>query len=103
MFILRNLSYSIKNIRSTSAVRKAMKTHAINNPRCAYCKRDKKIQVHHKLPVSFRPDLAAEPNNLISLCAKRCHLVIGHCGWWKSYNRQVDEVCKVTELIKPND
>jgi hypothetical protein len=50
--------------------------------------------VHHIIPVHVRPDLAADPDNLITLGASRCHLVIGHAGnWGKRYVRNVRELC----------
>jgi hypothetical protein len=38
--------------------------------------------------------MAADPDNLITLGASRCHLVVGHAGNWRErYVRNVRELC----------
>lgn len=39
---------------------------------CQRCKSKKDLQVHHKIPVSERPDLAADPTNVEIICVE-CH------------------------------
>jgi 5-methylcytosine-specific restriction endonuclease McrA len=96
MFEFRNPSYAISNVRRLPSVRKAMSTHRKENPRCAYCGRSEKVHVHHLVPVKARPDYAAFPWNLMTLCAKRCHITVGHMGNWKTYNKAAEEVCRIT-------
>ena len=96
MFEIRNPSYALSNIRSIPRVRRAMSKHRKENPRCAYCGRSEKVHVHHIVPVKNRPDYASFDWNLLTLCAKRCHLTIGHMGNWKTYNKQSEQVCEVS-------
>jgi 5-methylcytosine-specific restriction endonuclease McrA len=96
MFELRNPAYAIINVRSLASVRRAMATHRKEYPACAYCGRSKSVHVHHRIPVKDRPDYAAYPWNLLTLCAKRCHLTIGHMGNWKTYNKNAGDACAVS-------
>jgi hypothetical protein len=64
------------------------------NPKCEWDGCSDSVHVHHIIPVHVRPDLAAHPDNLITLGASRCHLVIGHAGNWRErYVRNVRELC----------
>ena len=93
-FWLRNDSISILGVRNTIAYRRAMKEYASLHPNCAFCGRSKDVDVHHKVPVSYAPELAADQSNMITLCRKpQCHLVVGHLGNFKNYNERVAEVC----------
>lgn len=58
---------------------------------CAACGSTKRLQVHHVLPFSNRPDLELEFSNLITLCmdVNECHFRIGHGGSFKHYNPNV--------------
>lgn len=56
---------------------------------CAVCGKRKKLQVHHKVPFSVRPDLELVESNLVTLC-DRCHLFIGHIGYFVSWNPSID-------------
>jgi hypothetical protein len=79
------------SIHSDYQVTKAKNHYRALHPRCAVCgaksciSNGNRNDVHHKLPVSYRPDLAATPSNLITLC-RRHHFWIGHAGSWRSYN-----------------
>ena len=65
------------------------------NKSCEWCGREKtRKHVHHLLPVSKFPDKAADKNNLMTLCAKRCHLSIGHAGNWKTYVEPARSLCE---------
>lgn len=69
--------------------------HLKKNPRCAACGGTKKVEVHHKLPFHLHPDLELDPKNLITLCEAKedgvnCHLLFGHLGSFKSFNRNVE-------------
>ena len=103
-YLLRNPNISAFNVRNTTAYRKALKNHIEKNPFCAYCGRKNKLDVHHKIPVSFAPELAADPTNLITLCRKpQCHLIVGHLGSWKTYNKEVEKVCNIVSISNEND
>ena len=91
-FVTRNPGYVIKHAREQYAVRKAILAHRKNNPVCAATGLTNRLEVHHLLPVSVRPDLAADSTNLITL-HKHAHLIIGHGGNYKSYVTNVKEVC----------
>ena len=58
---------------------------------CAACGGDKRIQVHHIIPVHIDPTFELDSNNLITLCMgkEECHLSIGHHGSWKDHNPNV--------------
>lgn len=98
-FLIRNPSISALNVRNSYSYRKALKNHLEKNPFCAYCGRNKKLDVHHKIPVSIAPELADNENNLITLCRKpSCHLIVGHMGSWKTYNKNVEETCNIVNI-----
>lgn len=65
------------------------KQHLKDNPNCAACGKDKKLEVHHIKPVHTHPDLELDPLNLITLCADPCHIIFGHLMDWKSWNTEV--------------
>jgi ribosomal protein L37AE/L43A len=84
----------LARIRSSKQVKAAMEEYRRKHPRCEWdgCSND--CHVHHIIPVHVRPDLAANPDNLITLGAARCHLVVGHAGSWGTrYVRNVRELC----------
>jgi len=62
-----------------------------SNPRCAACGAKNALEVHHIQPYHLFPSLELVAANLITLCegAGNCHLMFGHLGNWKSYNRDV--------------
>jgi 5-methylcytosine-specific restriction enzyme A len=75
--------------------------HIKENPTCAACGRDNKLEVHHIEPVHLNPDRELDPTNLITLCGDPCHLLFGHLMNFKSYNREVVQDCLVyLEKIK---
>lgn len=71
------------------------KQHLKDNPTCAACGRDKKLEVHHKIPVHINPESELDPSNLVTLCADPCHIIFGHLMNFKSYNKDVIEDCAV--------
>ena len=75
-------------------------------PYCACCgsaKKDKGLQIHHRLPFHYctalgRPDLELDPRNLNTLCETEHddpeanhHLLLGHLGNFKSDNVHVSD------------
>lgn len=90
----RNAEIFSLGVRNTKEYRLAMKEYIKEHPNCEFCGRNKKVDVHHKKPVSFAPELAADKNNMITLCRKpQCHLVVGHLGNYKNYNKHIDLIC----------
>lgn len=76
--------------------------HLLKQPYCLACgnKKKKFLEVHHIKPVHFFPELELAEDNLVTLCncgpgRIHCHLVIGHCGDFSSYNNCVINDCKV--------
>lgn len=55
------------------------------NAECLCCGSKNKLQVHHVVPFCVDPTRELDENNLATLCS-RCHLLIGHCGWWQTHN-----------------
>lgn len=69
--------------------------HLEEHPCCAACGSCLKPEVHHIVPVHLDPDRELDPDNLITLCDKYCHLIFGHLMNYKSYNKNVVEDAKV--------
>ncbi len=72
---------------------KVRNEHLKNNPSCAACGRNKKLEVHHIKPYHKYPELELDPTNLITLCDDPCHLVFGHLMNYKSWNEDVVSDC----------
>lgn len=64
-----------------------------DNPYCEACGSSEKLQVHHIIPFSNRPDLELVDSNLIVLCMSinECHFLLGHGGSFKTYNPHVSQ------------
>jgi len=61
---------------------------------CANCGEDKKLEVHHMMPVHWDASRELDPTNFITLCEQEghnCHLIAGHLMDWKSRNPAVVE------------
>ncbi len=86
----------------SSSWRSTRNEHVKNNPTCAACGTDKDLDVHHVVPYHVDPSLELDPNNLITLCGKRCHYVFGHLCDWKSWNEEVVEDCRKYNLKRLN-
>ena len=71
---------------------------ASTHKECECCGRTNRLQTHHKIPLHVRPELAADPSNMIRLC-HWCHLTIGHAG---DYEFWVDNIDSIIEEIKKN-
>jgi hypothetical protein len=84
------------NIRNRADVRKAMTEYRQAHPRCEWDNCSDQIEVHHIKPISVYPELASDTNNMISLGAKRCHLVVGHGNnYGKYYIENIREICRL--------
>lgn len=101
-YVMRNPSQVTKHARRANGVRKAMDKFREENPYCAWCGRDKKLEVHHIEPVSVAPEKAADFSNMIMLCRKPpCHQVIGHEGHFGGrYVENVKELCENQQAVK---
>lgn len=60
-------------------VRKAMEHHRYVHPTCECGCGRMPVDIHHVIPVSIAPSLAADPGNLMSL-HHDCHIAHGHAG-----------------------
>jgi len=102
-FVFRNPSYVTESARAQSFVRKAMEEfrEQPENKTCAWCGRDKKLEVHHIIPVSLEPAIAASKQNMIMLCRKpACHQIIGHDGdFGRRYVSNVKELCENNKTV----
>jgi predicted secreted Zn-dependent protease len=97
-FLFRNLSWSALHPSAAYRARRAMAEYRRTHPRCEITGTDRELQVHHIIPVWVRPDLAADPDNFITLSA-RCniHQVFGHDGsfqdrWVENVRELADEM-----------
>jgi 5-methylcytosine-specific restriction endonuclease McrA len=88
---LKKIRYATRSPKWTNV----RKQHLLNNPNCAACGRNKKLEVHHKTPVHINPEGELDPSNLMTLCADPCHIIFGHLMDFKSWNINVVEDCKV--------
>lgn len=70
---------------------KVREQHLKKESRCAACGTDRGLQVHHIKPFHQYPELELDPDNLITLCNKSCHLYFGHLKYFKSWNLDVKE------------
>ena len=102
MFAVRNPGYVTKNARRQPQVRRNMLDFRAEHTECAYCGRDKKLDVHHKIPVSVQPGKASQKTNMIMLCRKpACHQIIGHDGdFGRRYVHNVQELCDRAQIVR---
>jgi hypothetical protein len=70
------------------------KEHLKHQPVCQACGRKDDLEVHHIIPYHKNPEKELDPNNLITLCSKNCHLLLGHLMDYKSWNENVVEDSK---------
>jgi 5-methylcytosine-specific restriction endonuclease McrA len=88
---LKQLRYAVRSSKWTTV----RKQHLKDNPNCAACGRNKKLEVHHIEPVHVNPDRELDPSNLITLCDNPCHLTFGHLLDYRSWNKDVLDDCVV--------
>ena len=93
---------SSAEIRGQPEVIRAMNEYRKAHPICEWDNCNDSIEVHHIIPISVRPDLAADTNNMISLGCKRCHLCVGHAGNTAYYYvSNIKEICRI-RVIETN-
>ena len=99
---MRQPSALTQKVRRLWQVTKTMRAYKKQHPKCAWCSRQDGVAVHHKIPVSIKPTKAADLDNLISLCHHKrdCHLIVGHKGNWKHYEKQLDQIIAISEHIQ---
>lgn len=74
------------------------------NPACAACGGTKKLEVHHIVPFHVDPSLELSESNLVTLCESwrngmNCHLLVGHKGSYRRWNKRVLAHTKITMLF----
>jgi len=89
MTVLRE--HIIKRITRSSMWPKVRKYFLQGNNYRAVCNKKKGVEVHHIKPFHLFPELELDSGNLMALC-RRCHLFIGHMGYWKAYCGNISEV-----------
>ena len=89
-----------KTATRSNGWRKIRNNHIKKQPECQCCGAKKKLEVHHKQPFQYVPELELDPSNLITLCdgTLKCHIFIGHLGNWKSHNVDVTEDSKMLNV-----
>ena len=97
-FLLRHPVFAMTHPRKAWKTRKAMKEYARLHPVCEWDKKTTPVEVHHIIPISEAPELAADPDNFISLGARRNHFVVGHACNWKHHVVNVRELCDSIEI-----
>ena len=102
-FTVQNAGWSTLNPKKSYAARKAMKAYRKVHPVCEVTGSNKRIQIHHIIPVWAAPELAADPDNFIALSIKsNIHLIYGHAGSFrKRYIANIRNMAeKMRELYK---
>lgn len=69
--------------------------HMKKQSSCQACGSTKKLEVHHMVPVHVDKSKELDPDNLITLCGRSCHLAIGHLMDTYSWNVNVIEDAKI--------
>ena len=75
-----------------------MNVYAEAHPICEFDGKTVKTHVHHIIPISEAPELAADKSNMISLGAKRTHLAVGHANNYKHHVENVRELCETARI-----
>lgn len=99
-FVARHPIRAATDPRNTWAVRKAMKAYREDHPVCEWDGKTTPVEVHHKRPIHLFPDLAADPDNFVSLGARRNHFVVGHGCNWKHYVDGLDDAIAAATVLK---
>ena len=81
------------------AVRQA---HLGVEPVCQACRGEKRLEVHHVIPVHVDPTRELDPRNLLTLCeapGRHCHLIFGHAYDWRLHVPKVREYLSQWRLV----
>lgn len=90
---LRQIRFATRSPKWRDIRKKHLETQSV----CQFCGNSKNLEVHHIVPVHIQPELELEYDNLITLCDKNCHLLIGHFMNYKSWNPDVIDQCKIMQ------
>ncbi len=95
-FLLLNIGWAALNPSEAYYARKAMNEYRKLHPVCEITGSDKSVQVHHIIPVWSAPDLAADPENFISLSTSaNIHLILGHTRSFRlRYVKNIKDVAR---------
>jgi len=101
-FVIRNKQYTVKKARRAYKTHKVMQKYRSEHPECAWCGRNKKLDVHHIIPVSVAPERAGDYSNLMMLCRKpQCHLIVGHdTNYGRRYVENIEEICNKKQVVR---
>lgn len=78
-FLIQNAGWAALNPIKAIEAQNAMSVYRKTHPLCEITGSDKKVQIHHIIPVWSNPDLAADPNNFIALSTSaNIHSIFGH-------------------------
>lgn len=105
-FYIQNAGWASLNPSEAYQAKKAMDQYRKLHPVCEITGSNKNVQVHHIIPIWARPDLAADPNNFISLSvSSNIHLILGHNGNYANrYVKNIKEISKeIRDSIKKSD
>jgi hypothetical protein len=78
------------------STQRAMRHYRKSHPYCEITGSDKKIQIHHIVPVWANPDLADDPDNFIALSSSsHIHHIYGHDrNFARKYVKNIREISK---------
>jgi len=101
-FVVRNPKMVTKHARRAYKTHKAMQAYRSGHTECAWCGRSKRLDVHHVIPVSVAPEMAASETNMIMLCRKpQCHLIAGHSDSYRDrYVENIRELCEARKVVR---
>ena len=94
--------------KRSSKWRSVREKHLKLNPTCAACGNDSTpdLSVHRIYPFHLFPELELDPANFVTLCESgvagtNCHLLLGHCGNWKDYNKNVQfDALRIRQMLR---
>ena len=86
----------------SSEWRRVRQAHLEKEPVCQACGRNRELDVHHIVPVSFDPTKELDLGNLITLCSSPCHIVFGHLLNYQCYNKDVRNTVRVYRATYEN-
>lgn len=90
MFKILGLNFGkIRYATRSPRWKKIRKDFLAKNKVCAACGSSQDLEAHHIIPVHIDPNLELDSNNLIALCSKSCHLLIGHLMDFRSWNPSI--------------